>query len=132
MLTIMEANPTEKVSLMVIQELVGEPVNSMGTIPTVWWGALRLISLWQIWIARIAHVLKKKLEALQATIAKIWYQLQLVLKAEWKRRCESNQSRGVGELQTGLDFTFDFGSNDDVFQIDGWKLTIRKTPSEPD
>lgn len=69
----------------VTQALIGESIDFSPAIPVKWWAAVRLTTLWHIWIARNKETIPKKPEAHIATKRKIWYQLRIYLKAGWSR-----------------------------------------------
>lgn len=47
------------------------------SIPPKWWSALRITTLWHIWLARNAEVWQNKPEGLQGTKARVWHQMKL-------------------------------------------------------
>lgn len=64
----------------------------------------------------------------QATKAKIWSQVNLDLRSEWKRRQEQ-VGRGSIIVEDALYFfQFDFGQNDWVYTIRENKLEVARIP----
>lgn len=89
------------------------------------------MTLWQIWIARHAEVIKQKPEGTQGTKAKIWHQMKLYLKFEWKNSCEGKERTDVELSKVNYTFHFDLGENEDIFNTEDWKVSIWQIPPKP-
>lgn len=88
--------------------------------------------MWQIWIARIVEVLHKKPEGLQGTKARCSHQMKTYLCSEWKKRSEAAQRVGDESEKCRSNFEFDFGTNENVYEITDWSISIRNIPPELD
>lgn len=79
--------------------------------------ALRVTTMWHIWLTQNAEMIAHKQIPLAKTKAQIWYQMKVYMKTEWAKKQMQILRGKLIEARAHQDFTFDFGTNDTIIQF---------------
>lgn len=119
------------ISITPQQALLGDILNCSPTIPQHWWMALRVTTLWNIWLDRIADVRYNR-GSVNRTKARIWQQMRPYLRAEWSKLSSRVKAGSITDDKAIEIFGFTFGTHDKVCTFEEMNLTVIRAPPEPD
>lgn len=116
----------DPIQLTMTQALIVEPIHEHA--PKKWWGSLRAVTIWHIWISRNQEVIAEKRHHSTSTKAKIWHQVKNDMRNEWARRMQHVKTRAMSKKNAQYLFEFDFGQNNSVYTFQGERIHMALIP----